>query len=74
MSKMNLLPDVGRMVGLDVSLGLTPQDSFVSLQYNDHKYVEYELKMSFLDAMYLLSLLRSLQIESDFSMPDDPRL
>jgi hypothetical protein len=50
----------------------TPRDSTVQLQYTDQKGEWYQTTMPFLDAMYLLNLLKAMQMQSGFQMPENP--
>ncbi len=63
------LPVVSKMNGLSFS----HDQAGLHIQYEDKGGHWYELSMPFLDGMYLLSLLKSLQLNIDFPFPDDPR-
>ena len=67
------LPDVGRIQGVSVLPGSLQGERNVEIQYTDHKQQWHSVDMRFLDAMYLLSTLRAIQLDLGFSMPDDPR-
>jgi hypothetical protein len=65
------LPLVGRIYGGRVELdGGKP--SRVRIQY-EGPVSPLELSMDFPNAMFLLSLLKSIQLDSGFPFPDDPR-
>ena len=69
---VNQLPAVGRIQGLSLVRYESPQDATVKLQYTDHDDGWHETQMSFLDAMYLLNLLKAVQKDTGFEMPDEP--
>ena len=69
---VNVLPPVGRIQGLARSPDADPATISVTLQYTDHKDEWHEVAMPFLDAMYLLNLLRAMQEDVGFYLPDDP--
>jgi hypothetical protein len=69
---VNELPDVGQIQGLLLTPAPTPKDAKVTLQYTDQKQAWHQTTMPFLDAMYLLNLLKVMQIESGFRMPENP--
>lgn len=70
---VNRLPDVDRIQG-GMAEGSTPGDpERVVVQYTDHKGQWHELRIQFLDAMYLLNILKSIQLDVGYQMPDDPR-
>lgn len=76
MSEMEALPIVGRILGAQVNQEGTPNESTVVVQYTS-RYTgdkRWDLKMPFLDAMYLLNILKEIQRRTGFEMPDDPRL
>jgi len=68
---LNQLPDVGRIQGASLR-GQNPKNSTILLQYTDNEENWQEVRMPFLDGMYLLNLLKALQIEMGFDMPEDP--
>ena len=72
MGPLRNLPIVDRIQGATLEGDGTPEGSRVVAQYTDHKDEWFEFQMSFLDAMYLLNLLRSIQEEIGYAMPDDP--
>lgn len=66
---MQTLPPVGRIQGVVLRPGASHQTSAVSLQYSTHNregFGDYELVIPFLDAMYLLNVLRDLERETGF--------
>jgi hypothetical protein len=69
---VNKLPDVGRIQGLTRTAGFDVPRIVVSLQYTDRSNGWHEVEMPFLDAMYLLNLLKAMQQDVGFAMPDDP--
>lgn len=69
---VNVLPAVGRIQGLTRSEGFDVPKIAVQLQYTDRSNGWHQVEMPFLDAMYLLNLLKALQQDVGFSMPDDP--
>lgn len=71
-ASVNELPDVGQIQGLMHFPARMPKDAKVQLQYTDQKGEWYQTNMPFLDAMYLLNLLKAMQIESGFRMPESP--
>jgi hypothetical protein len=68
-SVVTVLPRVNKMNGLSVNYGHEP----IHIQYEDSSGNWYELRMGMGDAMYLLSLLKSVQLNLDIPFPDDPR-
>lgn len=69
---INQLPDVDRIRGAVLDRRATLRDSRIELEYLDQTGTVVKLSMPFLDGMYLLNLLRGLQAETGFQMPDDP--
>ncbi len=70
---VNQLPDVGRIQGGDLQPGPSPEKSVVHIEYAAVDGSHHEVRMGFLDAMYLLNILKATQQDSGFQMPDDPR-
>lgn len=70
---VNELPNVGRIQGVTLQGGPEPQNYQIQLQYTDAGDVWHQVEMPFLDAMYLLNLLKAAALEVGFSVPDDPR-
>ena len=68
------LPPVGRIQGAQLQPSQTPEASSVRIEYSDRSGLRHALTMPFLDAMYLLNLLKSIQLDAGYEMPDDPRL
>lgn len=52
---------------------ISTQSNAISLQFEDDGSVLHQLDMSLGNAMYLLSLLKSIQLSQDIPFPDDPR-
>ncbi|MEQ9248655.1 MAG: hypothetical protein RLO21_21975 [Nitratireductor sp.] len=71
---LNRLPDVGRIRGAIFEPGPTPKESSIEVQWSDRSEQWHALRMPFLDAMYLLNVLKGIQMDTDYQMPDDPRL
>lgn len=72
MPPVNVLPAVGRIRGLTRSEGFDYQNMAVKLQYTDRSNTWHEVEMPFLDAMYLLNLLKAMQQDVGYAMPEDP--
>ncbi len=72
MSPNKQLPAVGRIQGVQRPEGFDYQRMAITLSYTDPKGEWYDLEMPFLDAMYLLNLLKAMQQDVGFHMPDDP--
>ena len=60
------LPDVGRIQGFALQKSTTAALSTAAVQYTDRNGQWYELKMPFLDALYLLNLLEAASADSGF--------
>lgn len=69
---VNKLPAVGRIQGLARTDGFDVPNIQVSLQYTDRSNGWHEVEMPFLDAMYLLNLLKAMQQDVGYAMPEDP--
>lgn len=69
---VNKLPGVGRIQGLARTEGFDVPNIQVSLQYTDRSNGWHEVEMPFLDAMYLLNLLKAMQQDVGYAMPEDP--
>lgn len=69
---VNELPSAGRIRGIMLIPAPAPKDAKVQLQYTDPEEEWHQMTMPFLDAMYLLNLLKAMQIESGFQMPESP--
>jgi hypothetical protein len=67
---MNKLPDADRIQGMSLERGQSPKESYVMIQYTDHKQQWHEVRVPFLSAMYLLNMLKQLQADMNFHMPD----
>lgn len=65
---------MGRIQGAEFERGPTPDSSSVHIQYTDPEGSWHDLRTGFLDAMYLLNLLRAVQLDAGFEMPVDPRM
>ena len=72
MGPVRKLPVVGRIQGATQEGDGTPDGTQVTVQYTDHTEEWFELQMPFLDAMYLVNLLRAIQEDIGYVMPDDP--
>ncbi len=72
MGPVRTLPSVDLIRGVRIEGDGTPGGSRVIAQYTDHTDEWFEVQMSFLDAMYLLNLLRAIQEDIGYVMPDDP--
>lgn len=70
---MNQLPDVGRIQGVALSAAPTPQAAIVAVQYIDRTNALCEVRMSFLDALYLLNALEQISIDSGWDHLRRPR-
>lgn len=68
-SPINILPSVGEMMGASISYG----HEAVSIQYKDKVGQWHQLDIPLGDAMYLLSILKGMQLSLDIPFPDDPR-
>lgn len=71
--QINQLPDVKSVWGGRLRDSGEPRSSRVVLQYESHDGNLQEINVPFLDAMYLLNVLKVIQQEMKFEMPDDPR-
>jgi hypothetical protein len=72
---MQTLPPVGRIQGVSLTGGPAFQDSVVTVEYSTHNregYGDHELKIPFLDAMYLLNILRDLEKTTGFDKLNPP--
>jgi hypothetical protein len=69
---VNILPDANRIQGILFQPAQTPNDAQLQLQYTSADGKWHQVTMPFLDAMYLLSLLKGVQAETGFRIPDDP--
>lgn len=70
---MKTLPPVKSIEGGYCDWSGEARTSTFAMQYRDTKGDLIELTMPFLDAMYLLSILKGVQLDMGFPMPDDPR-
>lgn len=66
---INQLPRVKRMRGAQITHGMEA----VNIQYDDEHGRIHELTMRLDDALYLLSILKAMQLNLDIPFPDDPR-
>jgi len=69
---VTLLPTVGQIQGVSIVPAKSPKETWVVLQYTDQKEELKQVNVPFLDAMYLLNLLKAIQLKTEFKMPDDP--
>ncbi len=72
MEPVHKLPVVDRIRGATQQGDGTPDGTQVTVQYTDHINEWFEFQMSFLDAMYLLNILRAIQEDIGYAMPDAP--
>ena len=68
-SSINILPTVREMLGAGAKYG----HKAVGIQYKDKSGRTHQLDMAMGDAMYLLSILKGIQLSLDIPFPDDPR-
>src|SRR5690606_8221462 len=68
-STVNILPTVSEMMGAGISYG----HKAVGIQYKGKSGQWHQLDMTLGDAMYLLSILKGIQLNLDIPFPDDPR-
>ncbi len=68
-SPIKALPVVGEMLGARFNFGYEA----VGIQYKDKEGQLFQLDMALGDAMYLLSILKGMQLNLDIPFPDDPR-
>ena len=66
---INQLPRVKRMRGAQITHSMEA----VNIQYDDEYDRIHELTMRLDDALYLLSILKAMQLNLDIPFPDDPR-
>ena len=66
------LPAVGHILGVQLQRDDRDQPSQIHVQYESSDG-HYQLSMPFLDGMFLLSLLKAIQLDTDTPFPDDPR-
>jgi hypothetical protein len=71
-SGVEALPDVGRIQGAQLQPSPVEAERLVILQYTDHKGKWFEVKMPFLDAMYLLNLLRQIETDTGYAPLNKP--
>jgi len=71
-SGANQLPAVGRIQILTRSEGFDYQRMAVTLKYTDRSNGWHQVEMPFLDAMYLLNLLKAMQQDVGYALPEDP--
>jgi hypothetical protein len=60
------LPPVGRILGASLEPQPTPQDSRLRIKYESRTGGTCELEVPFLDAMYLLNILRQIEKDTNF--------
>ena len=72
MGPVRKLPVVDRIRGVSQLGDGMPDGTEVTVQYTDHTDEWFEVQMPFLDAMYLLNLLRGIQEDIGYVMPDEP--
>lgn len=64
-----------RILGIRVSVDAKGRPEAVDLQYQtaDGDQPFREVRMDFVNALFLLSALKSMQLDSGYPFPDDPR-
>jgi hypothetical protein len=63
-----------RILGAQLSYDSGGRPEWVEFQWQEEAGPEYRrMQLDFPNAMFLLSLLRSIQLESGIEFPDDPR-
>jgi hypothetical protein len=63
-----------RILGARISYDGAGRPEWVDLQWQDQAGAEYcQVQIDFPNAMFLLSLLKSIQLETGTPFPDDPR-
>jgi hypothetical protein len=64
-----------RILGTQLVTDRTRRPEWVDLHFQsaDAEYPFHLLRMPFLDAMFLLSCLKSMQLDLGWDFPDDPR-
>jgi hypothetical protein len=62
-----------RIQGAQLRYGPDDKPASIALQFLSPKQGWYTLEFSFLDGMFFLSLLKSIQLDTEFPFPDDPR-
>ncbi|WP_157960090.1 hypothetical protein [Albibacillus kandeliae] len=65
--------DVGHILGSRLLYDHEGNPSHVELQYMSQNQEAHQLRMGFLDAMFLLSNLKAMQLDTGTPFPDDPR-
>ena len=71
-SGVNKLPPAKQIEGVQLQRSSLPLDRKVFIEYTDKKNEWHELELPFLDAMYLLDLLRQIERESGFNHGNEP--
>ena len=66
------LPVVSRIQGAVLEGRELHEQSFVVIQYSHRKDELYELEIPFLDAMYLLNILRGIEKDMGFESRNKP--
>jgi hypothetical protein len=68
------LTNADRMLGARISFDLKNRPEWVDIQFQtaDGQGIQ-EIRMDFVNAMFLLSCLKSMQLDSGLPFPDDPR-
>lgn len=61
---VNKLPPVGRIQGAVHVMADPLESSHVQIQYTDDQDAWHEMSVPFLDAMYLLNLLKASQLDA----------
>lgn len=60
------------ILGAQLRFSPTGKPDAVAVQFDSHMG-RHAVEFGFLDAMFLLSLLKSIQLDTDTPFPDDPR-
>jgi hypothetical protein len=63
----------GHMLGSRLRLGDDGKPAWVDLQWREKNGEVTQVEMPYVQAMYVLSLLKSHQLDSGYPFPDDPR-
>lgn len=67
-------PPAGRILGLRLwcdTANQRPEQVELQIEWAGHRFSD--LQMPFVEAMALLTMLRAMQLDTGFQLPDDPR-
>ena len=67
------LPIADRVQGVQLERFSSAENSWIALQYTDPKGQFYEIRMWFLDAMYLRNMLNAVESDAQFGAFDGPK-